>query len=141
MKSVITQKQYEVREHQKFLEDLNQFNDAPLKDRQEARADLANDMRNCPDLIAERVSWLLNGSYGFGSYAVSKVVAQNKRMNRAAWMVQTIAALEWQCPQSFAIVAFKGLDAKQQDRLNDLVMDQVHGHLSEMAAEGNKVYK
>ena len=92
-----TDAEYLAREAQVFRSDLVRVESAPLSDRREARAAWGESLRNQPELIGERVTWLLDGCYGKGSYDAAHEVASNPSMNRVAWMGQTIAALEWHC--------------------------------------------
>lgn len=129
---------YETRELIAFTTQLAFVERAPLSERRENAKEFANTLRDAPELVAERVGWLLNGTYGFGSYTRALEVAKNKRMNRAAWLVQTIAALEWGCTQRDCIKAWKRLDDAQKAKLDTLVNHEIEQALSELDAEGVK---
>jgi hypothetical protein len=84
---------------------LNCIETASLADRRAARADWAEALHD-PALVAERVRWLLDGSYGRGAYDRAWAIARaSARSNKVAQLGQLIAALEWQCPAAFAAAA------------------------------------
>lgn len=112
--------EYENRERRQFHADLERNERAPLADRREARAEFAEALKN-PDLIGERVHWLIQGNYGYGSYRAAREVCKNKRMNREAWLCTTIANLEWQCPVRWASAEFMKLTDDQKRRVTEFV--------------------
>ena len=116
MGSIPSQEEYERRAAQEFQRQLREADKNPSRraDAKHFGEQLAAD----PDLIAERIGWLLNGSYGFGAMKAAERVVANTRMNRHAWLVQTIAALEWQCPQRSAIAAWKKLTRDEKRALD-----------------------
>jgi len=59
---------YEQRERDILRADLARVDNEPLADRQAAREDWRKACAETPELVAERVSWLLDGCYGKGSY-------------------------------------------------------------------------
>lgn len=108
-------------------------NRPPLTERQEARSEWLDALKNTPEIIAERVGWLLDGNYGYGSHIEAQNVATNKRMNRAAWMGITIAALEWQCPSNFARSAWNKLTPEEQKAVNDAIMAEIDSFIAQQA--------
>lgn len=126
-----TQAQYEAREQAEFIRQRN----APMlqtkQEWHETAKEFAADMANKPELVAERVSWLLNGSYGYGSYQQARKVAANTHMTREAWMVQVIGALEWGCREVDTRRAFNRMTAEQKAKLNALVLAEIAYHLNE----------
>lgn len=126
-----TQAQYEEREQAEFVRQRN----APLlltrAEHKESAKEFATDMANKPGLVAERVSWLLNGSYGYGSYQQARKVAANTHMTREAWMVQVIGALEWGCREVDTRRAFNAMTSEQKAKLNALVLAEISYHLTE----------
>lgn len=126
---------YDMNERIRFNKELRDVDSAPLTERQEARAAWLDALRNEPQIIAERIGWLIEGSYGFGSYQIAREVIQNKRMNRSAWLGITISALEWNCPSNFAREAWNKLDKNQQDNLTALINAEVKAALEAMSEE------
>ena len=113
---------YDIYELNRQLKDVES---APLADRKEAQADWIDAMINCPETVSERVSWLIDGNYGAGSYSRALQIVQNKRMNRVAALAQMIAALEWRCSNVFARSAWNKLTAEQQNKVNGLIMAEI----------------
>lgn len=111
-----TQKQYEARERFEFVKQSGAVNKAPLADRREAQTEFRYALTN-PELIGERVHWLIMGNCGYGSYIVTREVLLNPRINREAWLCRTIAVLEWQCPQDRASDEFMALSPEDQERV------------------------
>ncbi len=130
-----TQTEYEAREARLYAQQIRDIETAPLADRKEAAKEWANYLANKPALIAERISWLLNGSYGFWSYKVSREIAANKRLNRTAGLARIIAALEWETPHTMAARAFRALSTEQQAVINSLIQAEIDYYLASEAAE------
>ncbi len=115
---------YEMREAQLFHAKLNAVDCQSLHDRKDARARFLESVtqpatehtRSGPELIRERCSWLIDGSYGYG--AMKAFERLSKRVNRRAWLFVTVAALEWQCPNKFAREVWKGLPLDVQEQIN-----------------------
>ena len=124
MSNIPTQAEYERRERQMFHAQLREVETAPLADRREARKEFA-DALETPDLVAERVAWLLDGNYGKGSYDAAREVLRRSRMNQVAWFTTTIAALEWRCPAKFAAEAWKKLAPAKKALLQKLVEGEI----------------
>lgn len=122
---------YEGREIDSFLADLARVEKAPLADRKEGARHFAQAMGHDPELVAERVGWLLDGNYGQGSYIKAREVARSPRMNRVAWLTQTVGALEWQSPWAMTRAAWKKLTKAQKDALDHAVMRALKSHLQE----------
>lgn len=83
-----TRKQYEAREMAEFRRQLSEVD-------REGGKEFRKAMIEEPELVAQRVSWLLSGCYGWGSCHAAHDVLGNLKMNREAWLVATIGALEW----------------------------------------------
>lgn len=130
-----SQQQYEMRERAGFYNDMRRVSSQPLADRRESRSTFAGVMATDPEVIAERIGWIINGSYGRGAYVVGREVLSKKRMNRPAWFVQTVAALEWQCPPDFAVDAWKKLTPSQKAKLDAAVKKELASAEREIAEE------
>ncbi len=114
-------------EFQQYQAQMKAVESAPLTERKEARAEWLEALQNSPELIAERVDWLIDGNYGYVSYYRAQEIIHNKRMNRTAALGQMIAALEWQCPNAYARTAWNSLTEEQKTAvtaaLNDVISD------------------
>jgi hypothetical protein len=117
-------REYEARERAAFLRDLSRTKEQRKEERAEARAEWANAL-NDAFIIPERVGWLLGGAYGYGSYRAAREAAANRRMNRAAWLAITIAALEWGCREEDARAEFKKLDRERQEYINSMILSEI----------------
>ena len=129
--AIPSQAEYERNERDRFHRDLREIDRTPLSERKESCREFFEAMKGDPDLVAERVSWLLDGSYGKGSYDASREVARNTRMNRVAWLTQITGALEWRCPADMLIRAWKKLTSAEKDRLKNAVERALSRHLAE----------
>ena len=90
---------YETREIIRARRELDKLNSIPLQQKKEAKQKFFSDLTSSPSLIVERISWLLDGNYGFGHYLICKDwLTRSKRFNVNARLFQSIAALEYQCP-------------------------------------------
>ena len=126
---------YDKREIQSHYVNIDATESAPLWDRQAARDEWLHDMRTDPQLIADRIGWLLGGNYGYGSYLISRQIADNKRLNREAALSQMIAALEWRCPARFAARAWNKLTPDQQQELSKRIQTELDDYEIERNAE------
>ena len=122
---------YERREVESFQRQLREVEKLPLSERKENAQRFAEDLHRDPELIAERVGWLLNGSYGRGAYTKAMQMARSPRMNQGAWLVQTTAALEWRVPPRMTAQAWHTLSAAQRSNLERLVQREIRDALSE----------
>jgi len=109
--------EYEQHEIREAHAQRNAVNKAPLAERKEAQAEFFEAMRDRPRLVGERVSWLLDGNYGYGSMLLAKQILQRPRMNRVAALTQMIGVFEWQCPEDMTRQAWKRLSAGEKHEL------------------------
>lgn len=119
-----TQAEYEQNELRAASRHEREIDQAPLNDRKEAQRRFFEVMWTQPGLVAERISWLLDGNYGWGAMKMAKQILASPRMNRRAALVQSIAVFEWMCPRRMAIDAWKKL-APAQKQLLDAAVDVV----------------
>lgn len=91
--------EHERRERAEAQQRLAEVRRQPLSDRKEAQAKFLETMRVNPELIAERLGWLLDGSYGYGAMLLAKQVLGSPRMNRSAALTQMVGAFEWMVPE------------------------------------------
>lgn len=120
-----SQGEYERREMQEAQAKLAEVRKAPLAERKEAVQDFFEAMRDNPQIVAERVGWLLDGNYGYGSMLLAKRVLGSRNMNRAAALTQMIGAFEWQSPEEMSRGAWKKLTASQQAALDRAVQKAI----------------
>lgn len=117
-----TETEYHAQERARFHADIMRVERAPLVERRAARTEWMGALHD-PEMIGERVGWMLNGSYGKGAYDAAREILARPRMNVIAWMSITIAALEWGCPAAFAREAWSKLSQVERDKV-DLAIRQ-----------------
>jgi hypothetical protein len=128
-----TEREYAAREKRMFRAQIADTEKQPLRDRQEARSEFREVMAQHPDRVAERIAWILEGNYGFGAYTEAREVVVNKRMNRAAWFVSMVGALDHSCPPEFTMGAWKTLTAAQKKNLDVAVMAVIEEYAKQLA--------
>jgi hypothetical protein len=113
-----SQAEYESNERHQAYADEQRVERAPLHVRKEAQAAFLDAMATDPATVAERISWIVAGSYGYGQMQMAKQVIASPRTNREAALTQLAAVFEWQCPRRMAIDAWKKLTAPQKKTLS-----------------------
>ena len=126
-----SQVEYERRELMEARKRLEEIQRAPLADRKEAQASFFEAMRDSPELVAERIGWLLDGNYSYGAMQLAKRVLGSPRMNRSAALTQMVGAFEWQSPEIMSREAWKKLTAGQKAHLENAVQEAITSALSE----------
>jgi len=126
-----SQAEYERRELQEAQQRLTEVERAPLADRKEAAAEFFEMMRDHPEIVAERVGWLLDGNYGYGQMLKAKQILGSPRMNRSAALTHMVAAYEWSTPNAMAIAGWKKLTKGQQVALDKAVQGAIKNAESE----------
>jgi len=121
---------YETKERIIFNRELEVIESAPLHERREAREALTFYLNEHPAVVTERIGWLLNGSYGAGAAMAAENIL-NSRANKRAWLLQTIAILEWHCPRRFAGQVWNKLTADQQDKINAMIDAEIANYQEE----------
>jgi hypothetical protein len=127
------------RDFQEYQARLRALERAPLAERKENAREWFNDLKD-PSLIADRIDWLLDGSYGYTEYWKALQVLESPRMNRVAALSIMVAALEWNTPQQIAIAAWKQLTPKQQTDLKMKIDAVISDHVDKWLSkdEGGK---
>ena len=110
---------YEQRELADAARNEREVERAPLAERKEAQEAFFQTIKHNPAIVAERVTWLLDGQYGMG--AMLQAHSVTKRSNRPAAYSQMIAVLDHNCPRAMAVAAWKKLTAKEQTKLQQLL--------------------
>ena len=120
-----SQSEYEQREFNEANQKLREVETAPLAERKANATDFLAAMRDHPEIVAERVGWLLAGNYGFGSMQMAKRVLGSPRMNRSAALTHMVAAFEWSTPSAMAAAGWKKLTKGQQAALEKAVQKTI----------------
>ena len=128
---------YETREAAEFHRQMTAPDKLPLSERKENAVSYLDAMRSGgrdghDNLAAERIGWLLNGSYGNGAMqAARRVVRASGRTNKTAQPGVMVAAVEWQCPSRLAVAAWKKLTADEKAKLEAAIKAEIKSHLEE----------
>jgi hypothetical protein len=101
-----------------YYETVKRVEAAPLQDRIDARNDYMKDMRDNPEIVGERIGWLLDGNYGKEEMERGIKIVDSPRMNRIAALSSMIAVLEWSCTPVGAIAAWKKLTPEEQSKVD-----------------------
>lgn len=125
--TVPSQADYERRERAEAQAKLREIEKAPLAERKEAAAEFFAAMRDQPEIVAQRVGWLLDGNYGQGSWQIAKQVLASKRSNRTAALTQLAGAFEWQSPEAMTRAAWNKLSKSEQTALDRAVREVIAG--------------
>jgi hypothetical protein len=133
-----TQREYETRELRSLAAQLAACVNAPLADRKEAQAEWRKALVEAPDMIAERVGWLIEGCYGFGAYLRAQESLKS-RGNRPAQLALLLAPLDFQCPQAMARAAFASITEEQQERVTALIALEIEARIAQAALESREV--
>lgn len=117
-----TEQEYTMREARELHKQLQEIEKAPLAVRKEAAAEWLDALKTHPHIVAERIGWILNGSYGKGAYdSAWRTMGMGPRANKGAALSLLVAALEWRTPQRMAIAQWKKLTAAEQAHLRKLI--------------------
>jgi hypothetical protein len=117
--------EYERSELREAQQRLTEVEKAPLAERKEAAAEFLEAMRDNPEIVGERVGWLLNGTYGYGQKMMAQRVLKAPRMNRSAALTHMVAAFEWSTPNAMAVAGWKKLTKSQQAALDRAVQGAI----------------
>jgi len=118
-----SREEYENYEHRLFLKQLQEVEDLPLSERRENRIEYVNDLTNNPEIIIDRIGWIINGTYGFGPYNAFKKLS--KRMNRRAWLFIVLAAIEWGVSNEFSRGVWNDLPKELQNKINAGIDEEI----------------
>ena len=112
-------KEYTEREMKITAKDAAEIEALPMVERRENYQDFAADMAATPQLIAERIGWLLNGSYGFGQMILAQRALDAR--NPKAHLFQLIAIFEWRTGRSYAAKAWRMSSEATKEALNKAI--------------------
>jgi hypothetical protein len=116
-----TQAQYEQNELAIAYRDEERINHEPLRDRKECQSNFLEAMATDPALIAERIGWVINGSYGYGPMLLAKRLIASPHSNRVAGLNLLVGVFEWRCPRAMGVAAWKKLTKTQQHDLDSAI--------------------
>lgn len=116
---------YEKREWELFKDQMLQVEMLPLAERKANAVRWFQAISEDHMGVAQKVGWLLNGSYGKGAFDSACRVLASPRMNQVAWCAITIASVEYGCPAKFAIQAWKKLPVEKRYLVNEAIRQEI----------------
>jgi hypothetical protein len=87
-----------------------------------------------PQHVAARISWIIDGSYGFGCAHAAHEILLSPHMNRPAALCNIFAAYDHDSTQHAARKAWHQLTKKAQTALTNAVQKEIDYHLAAAAA-------
>lgn len=123
-----------------FHRELREAEEGDPAEIRQAADELLNDMRVRPEWIGESIGDMIRGVYGRGAQDASREVLVNPRMNRQAWLLVTIAAIDWHVPQRFVRRAFNSLTRVEQRRLKQQIAGAI-GRVRQQLARERRLYE
>jgi hypothetical protein len=132
------QQEYERRELDRAIHEERQIEGAPLSERKENQQNFFKAMRDDPAVVAERLGWLFNGSYGKGAQLRALQVLASPRMNRQAALNQLTGIYEWRCPGRMIVDAWKKLSPAQKQTLQMMLEIVIIETENELRAEASE---
>lgn len=112
---------YLLREWESFLRDMARADRGSAKDKRAAVKLFAEHAAGDPELVAERISWLLAGHYGKGAYDRAWELVGSRFVKPTSHLISLIATLEWVVPQARVNEAMAELTPEQLKCLHDAV--------------------
>jgi hypothetical protein len=111
---------YQAREKREYARQLRAPNAGTVAEKQESTDRWVEAIGDHPEIIAERVGWLFDGSYGYGSYRAAWALLESDEPCTDQ-VIAIISALEWMVPEAYYLRAMKRVPADQLARLRVLV--------------------
>jgi hypothetical protein len=129
---MLSDTEYKRIEGSRFFRQIEEIEKSPLNDRIEGYNNLLEYCQLYPNIIAERIQWLLNGSYGKGSYDRAWYIIHNTK-NPIPELFHIISHLEWMTSSYYASKAYKKLTQAEKDKLNTLINAEIEYMNAEVA--------
>lgn len=129
--------EYERNEAKLFQRDMQAAEEGSLADRQEACRAFAGDMKNNPDRVAENLSHLFSGNYGYGAMkAAANILKSGNRNNKRAQLCHIVAAIGYQCPGRLGASAWKKLSPSEKAALDRALDAEIADELEYVKENG-----
>lgn len=117
--NIPTQQEYEWREVERHMNQMRDIQSLPASERKANAEEFGITLANHPELVAERLGWLLGGSYGYGACKVAwRAVDLQKRPNPILYYL--VANLEWNTGDYYARIAWNGITDEGRATVNEL---------------------
>lgn len=125
MSRIPTQEEYERNEFRKYFAQIEAIEKAPLSERREAMAEYRERLADCPEVVADHIDWIFDGSYGWAHQKKALQVLRSPRMNRVSALSQMVAMFDHNCPAAFAMKAYKSLTPEQRVKADTLIRAEI----------------
>jgi hypothetical protein len=124
--------EYDQQELSRHYKETKQLEKQPSEELGENEKEWFTDMAKHPELIAERIGWLLSGNYGRGPMIkAEQILSMNKNANKVAGLSILIAGCEWRVPGRRAVVMWKKLSTAQQQNLKKAIEKEIEDYNAE----------
>ena len=123
-------KEYHDAEMTRYRRDMMRIEQQSLADRQAARADVLENMRDVEGIRAA-LDHIFAGNYGYAQLHKAKEIIGNKRMNRAAALMAMIGQCDNMCPPTFTVQAYKKLSAEERAALDAAFAEFIENYSDE----------
>lgn len=122
-----TQEEYEARELATYQQQVKRCEAQTVSEKRAAYEEYKAKLQDA-GWVANSVELILAQNYGFWVGKIANKVAQNKRMNRCAWLCLHVALLDHNCPQRYATKAWNELTPKQQAKVTEAIQKEIDQH-------------
>lgn len=130
---------YKTREILRTASEISRIESQPLKHKREASQEFFDRLVNFPDLVANQISWIFNGDYGYGYQEIAmSYFDRPKRFNINANLIKLIGIAEYRCPARQARQAYNMLSITQKNDINKLIDKEVQHHKSNLKTQTTK---
>ena len=126
----MNKKEYHEAEMNRYARDMRRIEKQSLADRQAARADVLESMRD-PEYIKTALDYIFVGNYGYAQMCRAKEIIGNKRMNRASALMNMIGQSDNMCPPAFTVQAYKKLSSEERSALDAAFAEFIEGYVDE----------
>lgn len=119
---------YNLDEMHRFRTECLEIERSPFADRKEGRNKLLDHLINERNHFKDSAQLLVEGCYGQGAYLEARNMFKNTRMNRRAWLFNSVAYLEYRTGNKMACEVWNSLPPPIQCNINamlDEIIDSV----------------
>lgn len=118
---MVTEKEYIENARRLFLADMARAERAKPGEKRKAKAKWVAALTGDPELVAERVAWLLAGHYGKGAYDAACLAVESDFVKPTFALLAIIAVLEWDLPNRMFLSSWSLVPPTSTQAVLDLV--------------------
>jgi len=117
----MNESQYQMNEIIRFNKECQETEKAPLESRKQGKEAFKHTLETDLSHFLDCVNFLVNGDYGAGAkFSFERLT---KRMNRRAWLFNTVAVIEYGTSIKYACEVWHSLDTDLQIAINAMLDD------------------